>query len=251
MDANPFTYKISGEEVTRWYGDVSRDPRSLEPGDARQYATVDLSTSGTGVSSVAVELKLSRGSTWYASDFHTGYPAHGAGHVRTVVKLPTDWQGRSVTGVRVQIYPASAAASVVVHSLAVLALQRDWGLTTESIPTPSVVGGATAVPAALRLSATSGNHQHVGHGGPVAPLQATVTDSLGHALAGVVVTFSSGTSGLVFTGCSCSSITASSDALGAASSGPATAPLRTRPVAVTVSTDDPATRAATFRLAVS
>jgi Neocarzinostatin family len=250
MDANPFTYKVSGEEVTRWYGDVSKDPRSPEPGDARQYATVDLSTSGTAVSSVAVELQLSGGSTWYASDFHTGYPAHGVGHVRTVVKLPTDWQSRSVTGARVQVYPPTAAPTVVVDSLVVLALQRDWSLTTEPIPTPGVVGGVTAVPAALKLSVTSGNRQHVGPGGHVAPLQALVTDSLGHAQAGVAVTFAAGTSGLVFTGCSCASVTATSDAGGEASSGPATAPMRNHAVAITASSIDPATRAATFRLAV-
>ncbi len=139
MDANPFTYQISGEEVARWYGDVSTDPRSPEPGDARQYATVDLSTSGTGVSSIAVELQLSGRPTWFASDFHSGYPAHGVGHVRTVVKLPPGWQNRSVTGVRVQVYPAAAAPSVTVNSLVVEALHRDWRLGTRS--TPAVRGG--------------------------------------------------------------------------------------------------------------
>ncbi|HEV3132011.1 MAG TPA: neocarzinostatin apoprotein domain-containing protein [Acidimicrobiales bacterium] len=250
MDANPFTYKVSGEEVTRWYGDVSKDPRSPEPGDARQYATVDLSTSGTAVTSVAVELQLSGGSTWYASDFHTGYPAHGVGHVRTVVKLPSDWQSRSVTGARVQVYPPTAAPSVVVDSLVVLALQRDWSLTTEPIPTPGVVGGVTAVPAALKLTVTSGDRQYVGPAGHVAPLQARVTDSLGHAQTGVAVTFSAGTSGLIFTECSCSSVTSTSDAGGEASSGPATAPMRNHAVVITASSIDPATRAATFRLAV-
>ena len=46
MDAHPFTYQVSGQEVARWYGDVSTDPRSPEPGDARQYATIDLDASG-------------------------------------------------------------------------------------------------------------------------------------------------------------------------------------------------------------
>ena len=50
MDAHPFTYQVSGQEVARWYGDISTDPRSPEPGDARQYATIDLDASGSGVS---------------------------------------------------------------------------------------------------------------------------------------------------------------------------------------------------------
>jgi len=250
MDANPFTYRISGEEVTRWYGDVSRDPRSPEPGDARQYATIDLGTTGPGVSAVAVELQLSGDPTWYASDFHSGYPAHGTGHVRTVVKLPIGWQRRSVSGVRVQVYPASAASSTAVSGLSVLALRADWSLVTEPVPAPVVVGGSTAIPIALKVSATSGGNQQLGPGGPVAPLQATVTDSLGHPLAGVDLTFGAGASGLTFDGCGCTSITVPSGILGTAVSPPATAPLVSRRFAVKVSTIDPAARAATFRLAV-
>ncbi|MGH3576456.1 MAG: hypothetical protein ACRDU0_02700, partial [Mycobacterium sp.] len=249
MDSNPFTYRISGEEVTRWYGDVSRDPRSPQPGDARQYATIDLDTSGTGASSVAVELQLSGGPTWYASDFHSGYPAHGTGHVRTVVKLPAGWQRHRITGVRVQVYPASAAGPTVVSGLSVLALGADWSLSTESTPTPVVVGGATAVPTALKVSAISGGNQQVGSGGPVAPLEAMVSDSLGHPLGGVALTFDAGASGLTFQRCSCSSITVPSGASGTATSGPATAPSVPRRFAVKVSTIDPSARMATFRLA--
>ncbi len=92
MDARPFTYRVSGEEALRWYGDISTDPQSPEPGDARQYATVDLGATGSGVTSLAVELQFSGGPDWYASDEHMGYPAHGTGHFRTVVKLPLGWQ---------------------------------------------------------------------------------------------------------------------------------------------------------------
>ena len=130
MDAHPFTYQISAEEVGRWYGDISTSPQSPEIGDLRQYATIDLNASGTGVSSLAVELQLSGGPTWYASDFHSGYPANGTGHFRTMVKLPLGWQSQAITGVRVQAYPASSASSVAINSLSVLALQPDWSLTT-------------------------------------------------------------------------------------------------------------------------
>ncbi len=42
MDANPFTYEVMAQEVGRWYADVSTVPSSPEPGQAEQYAIVDL-----------------------------------------------------------------------------------------------------------------------------------------------------------------------------------------------------------------
>jgi len=250
MDANPFTYQISGEEVTRWYGDVSTDPQSAQPGDARQYATIDLDTSGSGVSSIAVELQLSGGSTWYASDLHTGYPAHGTGHVRTVVKLPPGWQSQPITGVRVQAYPPSAAPSVVVKGLSVLALQNDWSLTTQAIPTPVVVVGATAIPTALSLTASSGTPQRVKAGAALKPLAAKVTDSHGVALAGVPVTFNAGVSGVRFTSCGCATVTAPTSTNGIATSGPAQAPASSGPAPVTASTVDTTTPSVDFALTV-
>jgi hypothetical protein len=246
MDAHPFTYQISGEEVARWYGDISTDPRSPEPGDARQYATIDLNASGSGVASLAVELQLSGTSTWYASDLHTGYPANGAGHFRTVVKLPLGWQNQSVTGTRVQVYPASAVSSVAINSLSVLALQADWSLTTETIPAPSVVAGATVIPTALSASATSHSPQRVRAGRPIKLLKATVTDSLGDPLAGVAVTFSAGATGATFASCGCSSVAVVTDEKGEVSSGPATAPLAAGQVAITASTADAAAPPVTF-----
>ena len=251
MDANPFTYQISGQEVARWYGDISTDPQSPQIGDMRQYATIDLNASGTGVSSLAVELQLSGGSTWYASDFHTGYPANGAGHFRTMVKLPEGWQSQTVTGVRVQAYPASSAPSVLVHTLTVLALQPDWSLTTESIPTPTVVAGATAIPSQLALSAISGRQQTVRPGRSISPVKAVVTDTLGQPLAGVAVTFSTGTTGATFASCSCSSEIMTTGANGKVSSGLATAPLTAGPGVITASTADTVALPATYAFTVT
>jgi hypothetical protein len=250
MDANPFTYQISGEEVTRWYGDVSTNPQSPQPGDARQYATIDLDTSGSGVSSIAVELQLSGRSTWYASDLHTGYPAHGTGHVRTVVKLPSGWQSQPITGVRVQAYPSSAAPSVVISGLSVLALQNDWSVTTKAIPTPVVVAGATVIPTALSLTASSGTPQRVKAGGALKPLGAKVTDGHGVTLAGVPVTFNAGASGVRFTSCGCATVTAPTASNGIATSGPAQAPESTGPAPVTASTVDTVTPSVAFALTV-
>jgi hypothetical protein len=250
MDANPFTYQISGEEVARWYGDISTDPQSPQIGDMRQYATIDLNASGSGVSSLAVELQLSGGSTWYASDFHTGYPANGAGHFRTMVKLPEGWQSQTITGVRVQVYPASSAPSVVINSLTVLALQPDWSLTTESIPTPTVVAGATVIPTQLTLSASHDKPQTVRQGRSIHPLKAVVTDSLGQPLVGVAVTFSTGTTGATFASCSCSSETVTTGAKGKVSSGLATAPLIAGPGMITASTADTVAPPATYAFTV-
>lgn len=250
MDANPFTYQISGEEVDRWYGDVSTNPQSPEIGDMRQYATIDLNASGSGVAALAVELQLSGGSTWYASDFHTGYPANGTGHYRTMVKLPTGWQSQTITGVRVQAYPASSASSVTINSLSVLALQSDWSLTTESIPAPTVVAGATAIPTQLTLAATSGRPQTVRPGRSIRLVKAVVTDSLGNPLVGVAVTFSTGTTGATFSSCSCSSETVFTGAEGEVSSGTATAPRNAGPGVITASTADTATPPVTYAFTV-
>ncbi len=250
MDANPFTYEISGQEVSRWYGDVSTDPRSPEPGDARQYATIDLERVGGRRLLPGRRAPAGRGPTWYASDFHSGYPAHGSGHFRTVVKLPVGWQSRAVVGVRVQVYPPSATPSVAVNALTVLAQQPDWSLTTVAIPHPSVVAGVTAIPIALSLSATSGTPQIVRAGRSARPLTAVVTSPLGAPLAGVPVTFSAGTGGLAFDGCGCTSFTAATDSRGIASSGRATAPASTGALVVTASTPDPAAPPATYHLYV-
>jgi len=251
MDAHPFTYRVSGEEVLRWYGDVSTDPRSPAPGDARQYATVDLAATGTGVSSLAVELRLSGDPTWYASDFHTGYPAHGTGHFRTVVKLPTGWQSRSVTGVRVQAYPPAAASTVVVEGLRVLRLRPDWSLVTLHVPAPRVVRGATDIPVALTTAVVSGTRLTRGPGRSIAPVEVRVTDAAGAPVAGVPVTFHAGPGGAVFATCGCGTVTVTSSPRGLATASHLSAPETAGRSVLTASTPDGAARPATVTLTVA
>ena len=136
MDSNPFTYEVMAQEAGRWYADVSTVPSSPEPGQAEQYAIVDLDTSGKGVSSVAVDLRLSGYSQWFLSDLGWGYPLVGTGHVRTVVKLPVGWSSRSIVGAQVVVEPPSAAPSVSLHSLHV---ESFTGTTIEQVPVPPVV----------------------------------------------------------------------------------------------------------------
>ncbi len=248
MDASPFTYRISGQEVGRWYGDLSSDPRSPELGDLRQYATVDVDATGAGVTSLAVELQLSGGPAWYASDFFSGYPAHGAGHFRTMVKLPEGWQSQSITGVRVAAYPASAASTVTISSLEVLALERNWDLVTETIPRPVVSAGATAIASQLDLSPVAGNDQVVRVGGVSKALDVRVTDALGEPLVGASVTFSIGNQGAVFEPCGCSTVSATTGPHGIARSPRARAASTPGSVPVTASTGDSVSAPVPFSL---
>jgi hypothetical protein len=252
MDANPFTYQVMGDEVARWYEDGSPDPASSQAGDARQYAIIDIAASGTNVSSLAIALQLSGGSTWYTSDFGSGFPLTTTGHSRTVVKLPAGWQGQSITGAKVEVYPASAAASVQVQSFTVESLAQDWQLSTLSTPSPQVVAGQVNVPTAIVASATSGDGQTVRPGALTAPFVTSITNSLGAPLAGVPVTFTaSGSPGASFIACGCSTLTVPSDSSGTASSGPATAGLTDGTAHIGVSSIDAGTAPVSFTVSVS
>jgi hypothetical protein len=145
MDTNPFTYEVMADEVQRWYGDTSTTARSSEPGQAEQYAIIDLSTSGKAVSSVAVNVLLSGYPEWFRSDFGWGFPLVGTGHVRTVVKLPVSWQASRVVGVQVAVEPPSAAGSVRVRSLEI---ERFTGTAVVRVATPA----ASVVPEALSVA---------------------------------------------------------------------------------------------------
>ncbi|HTT91428.1 MAG TPA: hypothetical protein VMF65_17865 [Acidimicrobiales bacterium] len=144
MDANPFTYEVMANELARWYADISTDPASPEPGQAQQYAIVDLTTAGKGVSSVAVNLQLSGYPGWFRSDLGWGYPLVSTGHVRTVVKLPLGWATSRVTGLQVAVEPPSAAAGVKVRSLRI---ERFTGSVVQPVPVPAAV----VVPEALDI----------------------------------------------------------------------------------------------------
>lgn len=136
MDVNPFSYQVMAEEVARWYADTSTNPNSPEPGQAAQYAIVDLNTAGKGVSSVAVNLQLSGYPGWFRSDFGWGYPLVSTGHVRTVVKLPLGWAAQRITGVRVVVEPPSTANGVTVRSLHI---EQFTGTAVVQVASPTAV----------------------------------------------------------------------------------------------------------------
>jgi hypothetical protein len=147
MDANPFTYEVMADEVGRWYTDLSTSPASPDPGQAEQYAIIDMATTGRGVSSVAVDVRLSGSDQWYRSDLGWGFPLVGTGHVRTVVKLPLGWGQSTITGLQLAVEPPAAASTVAVHYVHI---QRFTGTQVVPVPAPS----ATAVPEVLTVPAS-------------------------------------------------------------------------------------------------
>jgi len=147
MDANPFTYEVMADEVGRWYTDLSTSPSSPDPGQAEQYAIVDMGTAGRGVSSVAVDVRLSGSDEWFRSDLGWGFPLVGAGHVRTVVKLPVGWGSSSITGLQVAVEPPSAASTLTVRFVHI---ERFTGAQVLQVPVPN----ASVVPEALALSSS-------------------------------------------------------------------------------------------------
>lgn len=141
MDANPWTYRISAEELSRWYADGSTAPSSPEIGDSRQYGLVDVDTDATGTSAIAVAIRLHGSSTWYRNDFGSGYALYDGGHSRTAVKLPIGWQATGIAAVHLVAYPDAAHWSVSLVSFRLLGLTDQFGIVTVTAPRPAVVKG--------------------------------------------------------------------------------------------------------------
>ncbi len=139
MDANPWTYRISADELSRWYGDGSTSPTSPEIGDSRQYAIVDVSTTSAGTSAIAVAIKLKGSSAWYRNDFGSGYDLYDGGHGRTAVKLPLGWESAGIAAVQLIAYPTGKAWSVRDPVVTIEGLGSSYGLSVVASPSPVVV----------------------------------------------------------------------------------------------------------------
>jgi Neocarzinostatin family len=142
MDAHPWTYQIMDDEIRSWYLDRSTAPASAQPGDTGQYAIASLNTTAPQGTTVAVELRLSGSATWYQSDMGSGAPLYTGGLGRTVVKLPEGWERRKIAGVRLAVYPGTAASSVKVQSFQVLGVTPTFQVARISTPQPDIVPGA-------------------------------------------------------------------------------------------------------------
>ncbi|HEY4378320.1 MAG TPA: hypothetical protein VGM93_14235, partial [Acidimicrobiales bacterium] len=199
----------------------------------------------------------------------SGYKLAGTGTGRTVIKLPLGWQDQDITGLRLRVFPASAAASVHLTSLDLQYLAPDWTLGTKAVPTAQVVGATPTVPVALRLATgdaadtagagagragtVSAGTRSASAGGVVDPFHALVFDSLDEPLQGVGVGFTAPSSGptATFDGCSCHGALVLSNAGGTASSGGATAGSSAGTATILAKTADPLTSALSFLLNIT
>jgi hypothetical protein len=145
MDANPWTYRITAEELSRWYSDGSTDATSPEIGDSRQYAIVDVASTTAGVSAVAVSIRLAGSDVWYSNDLGSGYPLYTGGHGRTAVKLPLGWESRRITGLRLVAYPASRTGPWSVRDVhvSVIGLTSRFSIERPVLPHPVVTASTS------------------------------------------------------------------------------------------------------------
>jgi len=142
MDANPWTYRISADELSRWYSDGSTSPTSPEIGSSTQYAIADVSCDAAGVSAVGIEVRLKGSGTWYAGDFGSGYPLYSGGHGRTAVKLPLGWLKKGIAALRLVGYPSGSGAwSITQIHLVIVGLTDSYEVKYPVIPAPAVVKG--------------------------------------------------------------------------------------------------------------
>ncbi len=154
MDAHPWTYEISNEELPREHV-ISTDPDTLLVGDYRQYAVVAATLRLRHARSAQVELRLAGDATWYSTDYRQATGGAGAtfpfitgGQVRSVVKLPLDWGARRITGLRIRLdaSPGAPPPQVQVGSLRVLEVTASWTVVGRALPPPQVVADTSLVP---------------------------------------------------------------------------------------------------------
>jgi hypothetical protein len=152
MDANPWTYEISNEELPREHV-ISTDPDDILVGDYRQYAIIDSDVVPHGAQDVQFEIRLAGDPGWYSTDYRqmtagvpSTFPFNDGGHDRTVIKLPLDWGRRAIVGLRVRLdAPAGTTATGEVESLEVLEVTSDWRVVARSYPQPVPVYSAVSL----------------------------------------------------------------------------------------------------------
>lgn len=158
MDAHPWTYRISNDEVARESA-TSTDPHTLLAGDYRQYLIADIDAAPTGAASVAVDVQLRGDSTWWSNDYAqmsggvpSTYPFYTGGHGRTVIKLPTSWLRTGIAAVRLRLNVAPGATgtpTLNLHSLTLIGLTSDWEIVHPAAAAPTVTTATAIFPAAV------------------------------------------------------------------------------------------------------
>ena len=158
MDTNPWTYRISDEEVGRESA-RSTSPYNFLAGRYPQYLIVDIDSRPTGTGSVSVAVQLD-GARWYSNDYSqmtptgqgTTFPFYNGGHERTVIKLPAGWHRSEITALKLTL---NATAPGVTPTIApdariqLIEVTPGYLVRNRPVPTPSIAIGAQLVPAQL------------------------------------------------------------------------------------------------------
>ncbi|HZT66711.1 MAG TPA: hypothetical protein VFA11_13070 [Acidimicrobiales bacterium] len=157
MDQNPWSYRISGQEVGRETVS-STDSHNFLAGVYPQYLIVDINAQAQNTSSIAVEVQLAGDPTWYSNDYAqmtspgppTTFPFYNGGHARTVIKLPLGWNGTPITALRLRLdAPPGGPPPALVGTPAIelIEVTPDYAIEHPSFPAPSVVTATQVVPA--------------------------------------------------------------------------------------------------------
>ncbi len=155
-DDNPWTYRISGKEVAR-EATSSTDPRSILAGVYPQYLIVDIDATALNTYSIAIEVRLSGDPTWYSNDYSqatapnppTTYPFFNGGHGRTAIKLPLNWNGRAIDGLRLRLnaLPGTSPSLDGTPVIELVEVTPVYAIEHPAFPAPGVVTGTEYPPA--------------------------------------------------------------------------------------------------------
>jgi hypothetical protein len=158
MDEHPWTYEVSNEELPREHV-ISTNPGNLLVGDYRQYAIVESNLDVTGTQSVEFAIRLSGSNIWYSTDYEQmtleqpiGFPFNNGGLTRSAIKLPVDWEFRTITGfqIRLETAPGSKTTPTLsIDELKVLAVTPDWQVVSVALPAIGIVDATALEPIGL------------------------------------------------------------------------------------------------------
>ena len=158
MDQNPWTYRISNDEVVRETAQSS-NPDNFLAGQYPQYLIVDIDSHPTGTGSVSVAVQLD-GKSWYSNDYAqmtapgpaTTFPFYNGGHGRTVIKLPADWHSSAITGLRLTLNaagPGTVPSLGPAPAIQLIEVTPDFTIVHRSVPAPTVSTAVQIVPTQL------------------------------------------------------------------------------------------------------
>lgn len=158
MDTNPWTYRISDQEIGR-ESVRSTSPDNFLAGQYPQYLIVDIDSRPTGTGSVSVAVQLT-GGNWYSNDYSqmtptgrgTTFPFYNGGHERTVIKLPVDWHQSDITALKLTLNASSPGVTPTLAPdprIQLIEVTPDYAVRNRPVPTPSIATGVQVVPAQL------------------------------------------------------------------------------------------------------